>query len=145
GVCDDNGCGTMLRVSKFPYENAIEDVTRHREVREREFAVLDIPAAGPVTPARASSHRLEKLEDGFYTISGATVDAGGTLYFVDHHQQRIFSWSKANGLQVVRHDPLDPVNLAVDKSGHLLAVSSAGPEGTVYSFKPGSPADEVTV
>ena len=31
-------------VSKFPYENAIEDVTHHLEVREREFAVLDIPA-----------------------------------------------------------------------------------------------------
>ena len=44
GICDENGCGTFLRLSKFPYENAIEDVTHHLEVREREFAVLDIPA-----------------------------------------------------------------------------------------------------
>ena len=44
GICDDNGCGTFLRVSKFPYENAIQDVTHHLEVREREFAVIDIPA-----------------------------------------------------------------------------------------------------
>ena len=43
GICDDNGCGTFLRLSKFPYENAIEDMTHHLEVREREFAVLDIP------------------------------------------------------------------------------------------------------
>ena len=45
-----NGCGTFLRLSKFPYENAIEDVTHHLEVREREFAVLDIPG-NPQEPA----------------------------------------------------------------------------------------------
>ena len=44
GICDANGCGTFLRLSKFPYENAIEDITHHLEVREREFAALDIPA-----------------------------------------------------------------------------------------------------
>ncbi len=47
GICDANGCGTFLRLSKFPYENAIEDMTHHLEVREREFAVLDIPADPP--------------------------------------------------------------------------------------------------
>ena len=46
-ICDANGCGTFLRLSKFPYENAIEDMTHHLEVREREFAVLDIPADPP--------------------------------------------------------------------------------------------------
>jgi hypothetical protein len=88
---------------------------------------------------------VEKLEGGFYGISGATVDASGTLYFVDHHQHRIFSWSQTGGLNVVRHDPVDPVNLAADKSGHLLVQSSGGPEGTVYSFDPRAPADEVKV
>ena len=53
-ICDDNGCGTFLRASKFPYENAIQDVTHHLEVREREFAVLDIPA-NPPTPAPADA------------------------------------------------------------------------------------------
>ena len=52
---------------------------------------------------------------------------------------------RRDGLNVVRHDPLDPVNLAVDKSGNLLVQSSDGPEGTVYSFRPGSPADQITV
>ena len=56
GICDDNGCGTFLRVSKFPYENAIQDVTHHLEVREREFAVLDIPANPPApAPSDASA------------------------------------------------------------------------------------------
>jgi len=151
GICDDNGCGTFLRVSKFPYENAIEDVTHHLEVREREFAVLDIPAdpAAPTPPpipsVLAPIAKVEKLEDGFFSISGAAVDASGKLYFVDHHQQRIFAWSEAEGLTIVRDNPLDPVNLAFDKSGNLLVLSSAGPESTVYSFRPGSPDAEITV
>jgi len=151
GICDANGCGTFLRVSKFPYENAVEDVTHHLEVREREFAVLDIPSQ-PKTPALADASavlaagsKVEKLEDGFFSISGAAVDATGKLYFVDHHQQRIFGWSAAEGLTIERDNPLDPVNLAFDKAGDLLVVSSEGPEGTVYSLRPGTPDAEITV
>jgi sugar lactone lactonase YvrE len=121
------------------------------EVREREFAVLDIPA-GPVAPAPADASavlapdsKVEKLEDGFYSISGAAVDAFGKLYFVDHHQQRIYGWSVAEGLTIERDNPLDPVNLAFDKAGDLLVISSDGPEGTVYSFRPGSADNEITV
>jgi len=150
-LCDENGCGTFLRASKFPYENATQDVTHHMEVREREFAVLDIPA-DPVAPAPseasavlAPGSKVEKLEDGFYSISGAAVDAFGKLYFVDHHQQRIYGWSLAEGLTIERDNPLDPVNLAFDKAGDLLVISSDGPEGTVYSFRPGSADNEITV
>jgi hypothetical protein len=150
-TCDNNGCGTFLRVSKFPYENAIEDRTHHLEVREREFAVLDIPA-NPVAPAPADASAVlapgstvEKLEDGFFSISGAAVDPSGKLYFIDRHQQRIYGWSAAGGLTIERDNPLDPVNLAFDKAGNLLVLSSDGPEGTVYSFRPGSPPDRITV
>ncbi len=150
-MCDDNGCGTFLRVSKFPYENAIQDVTHNLEVREREFAVLDIPENSP-TPAPADASavlapgaKVEKLQDGFFSISGAAADASGKLYFVDHHEQHIYGWSAAEGLTIERDNPLDPVNLAFDKSGDLLVVSSAGPEGTVYSFHPGSPEDQITI
>jgi hypothetical protein len=45
----------------------------------------------------------------------------------------------------VRDNPLDPVNLAFDKSGKLLVVSSAGPESTVYTFNPGTSAEDLTV
>src|ERR1017187_4208979 len=150
-VCDANGCGSFLRASKYPYEIAIQDMTHHLEVREREFAVLDIPAK-PVAPVeeRASAvlspgSRVEKLEEGFYSISGAAVDGSGKLYFVDHHQQRIYGWSATEGLTVERDNPLDPVNLGFDESGDLIVVSSEGPEGTVYCFHAGSPEEEVTV
>ena len=150
-ICDQNGCGTFLRVSKFPYENSIEDVTHHLTTREREFAVLDIPAA-PNAPAAADASvvlepgsKVRKLEDGFFSISGAAVDAFGKLYFVDHHEQRIYGWSAAEGLTIERDSPLDPVNLVFDKAGSLLMLSSSGPEGTVYSFSPGSPKDQITV
>ena len=150
-TCDQNGCGTFLRVSKFPYDNAIQDMTHHLEVREREFAVLDIPAKPPTPRAPDASAvlppgaKVEKVEDGFFSISGAAVDASGKLYFVDHHQQRIFGWSPSEGLTIERDNPLDPVNLAFDKKGDLIVVSSSGREGTVYSFRPGSPKDEITV
>jgi len=145
GIADSNGPGTFLRVSKFPYENAIEDVTHHLEVREREFAVLDVPPIPSLVSAVSQKWKVEKLEDGFFSISGAAVDAKGKLYFVDHHQQRIYGWSRVEGLTVERDNPLDPVNLTFDKSGDLLVVSSDGPEGTVYSFKPGLTAEEITV
>jgi len=37
------------------------------------------------------------------------------------------------------------VNLVAAKSGEILVISSAGPEGTVYVFDPKKPADEMTV
>jgi len=141
--CDEKGCGTYLRASKYPFENAIVDVTNKLEVREREFASLDIGT----TPAKVkpSASKVEKLEDGFFSIAGAAVDAKGKLYFVDRKFNRIYSYAKGEGLAVVRDAPLDPVNLAFDSSGALMVLSSHGPEGTVYSFKPGEHAGELTV
>jgi len=150
-TCDQNGCGTFLRVGKFPYENSIEDVTHHLQTREREFAVLDVPAeptapvAGDVSAVLEPGSKVRKLEDGFFSISGAVVDASGKLYFVDRHEQRIYGWSAAEGLTIERDNPLDPVNLAFDKAGNVLVLSSSGPEGTVYSFRPGSPPDRIAV
>jgi sugar lactone lactonase YvrE len=88
---------------------------------------------------------VKKLEDGFFSISGAAVDAAGKLYFVDHHNQRIYSWSEKEGLVVERDNPLDPVNIAFDKTGNMLVLSSAGRESTVYTFRPGNSAEELTV
>ncbi|HEY4078395.1 MAG TPA: glycosyl hydrolase family 28-related protein [Rhizomicrobium sp.] len=145
GTCDANGCGTYLRASKFAYENSIRDATHHIDMREREFAVLDYPA-NPTAPTPGDmGGKVEKLEDGFYSISGAAVDAKGKLYFVDKHQQRIYGWSREEGLSVERDNPTDPVNLAIDTSGNMLVLSSLGAEGTVYTFKPGSPETELTV
>ena len=149
-VCDANGCATFLRLSKYPYENAIMDLTSHLNVREREFAVLDIgPQAARTgvqnTSTVLSSPRVEKLEEGFFSVAGAATDSAGKLYFVDRHEQRIYGWSRAEGLSIERDSPLDPVNLAFDQAGDLLVLSSSGPEGTVYSFRPGSPKSDLTV
>jgi sugar lactone lactonase YvrE len=144
--CDDDGCGTFLRASKYPFENAIEDVTRRQVVREREFARLDLGAVDrPVAAPAASLAPVERLADGFWSISGAAIDAQGALYFIDRHFQRIHRWSETRGLEVVRDQPLDPVNLAIDASGDLLVLSSLGPKGAVYSFDPAGPPDALTV
>lgn len=138
-TCDANGCGTYLRASKFPYANAIVDVSRGGEVREREFAVLDITDATAATPATPAIAPVSKLADGFYSIGGGAVDASGKLYFIDRQFQRIHGWSDGQGLSVVADAPLDPVNLAVDASGTLMVLSSSGPEGTVYALDPDRP------
>lgn len=144
--CDDEGCGTFLRASKYPFENSIEDVTRKLVVREREFARLDIGAIDrKVAPPPAGLVPVEKLADGFWSISGAAVDTRGALYFIDRRFQRIHRWSDAKGLEVVRDHALDPVNLAIDGSGHLLVVSSLGPKGAVYSLDPAGPPDQLTL
>ncbi|MCI4591771.1 SMP-30/gluconolactonase/LRE family protein [Sphingobium sp. BYY-5] len=145
-TCDDEGCGTFLRASKYPFDNAIEDVTGKRFVREREFAKLDIGAADrTIAPASPSNTSVEKLEDGFWSISGAAVDAKGALYFIDRRFQRIHRWSEAKGLEIVRDHALDPINLAIDASGHLLVLSSLGPKAGVYSVDPDGPPDQMTL
>lgn len=149
-TCDENGCDTYLRASKFPFENTLQDLTSKQEVREHEFAVLDIGPAKPrgaaPTPAGTFANaKVEKLEGDFYSIAGAAVDSKGKLYFVDRRFHRIYSWSREGGLAVLRDAPLDTVNLAIDNSGAIMALSSFGPEGTVYSFDPAQPAGPVTV
>ena len=161
-VCDGNGCGRFLRAGKYAFDNAVMDVTRGLDVRERELAVLDITPRMNADQ-RGSSHEpqrrkppgdaavlapgasIRKLEDGFSGIGGATVDADGTLFFVDRRQQRIFSWTASRGLTVVRDAAQDPVNLVATKSGEILVVSSAGPQGTVYAFDPKKPTEEMTL
>ena len=142
-LCDSLGCGTYLRASKYPFENAIQDKTRKLEVREREFAVLDVKADQPAPPP--ASPNVKKLETGFWSISGATVGADGALYFIEKRFQRIYRWTAAKGLEIVRDNSLDPTNLAVDRSGNLLVLSSYGPQASVYSIDPNGPKDQMTM
>ena len=141
--CNEDGCGQFARASKFSYENCIVDQTSHAEVRDREFAWLNV--TGDPTPPQPAS-RVEKLSTGFYNISGAAIDAAGQLYFVDVHWNRIYKWSPdTKDLAVVRDNPLEPVNLAFDKAGNLMVVSSGGSGMTVYAFRPDGPEDELTI
>lgn len=145
GTCDENGCATFLRLTKYPYSNAIRDVTHGIDVREREFAVLDIPARpDPVAPSTFGG-TVARLADGFHSAGGGAVDRDGRLYFIDRHFQRIWRWSPEGRLEIVRDAPLDPVNLTVDASGDLLVLSSDGRDGTVYSVTPDAPDTQLTV
>jgi len=150
--CDDSGCRQITRSSKVSYENCLFDETLHAEVRDREFAWLDLTGVAVPVKSGAASRVLEpgaaveKLAGDFYNISGAAVDGSGELYFVDAHQQRIYRWSaEKKAISIVRDNPLDPVNLVFDKSGNLIVVSSGGKGMTVYSFRPDGPEDQITV
>lgn len=137
--------------SKVSFDNSIFDSTEHAEVRARELAWLDVPgqkvqpAHPPLLEVLAPDARLRCLATGFFNISGAAVDPAGQLYFVDAHWQRIYRWDPASAeAVVVRDNPLDPVNLVFDRAGDLLVVSYQG-NGTVYTFRPGSPEYDTTL
>ncbi len=135
--------------SKAAFDSSLVAEDIHAQVRDHELASLTITAAQaaapepPPPPVFASGARLEKLASGFFNASGAVADPAGNIYFVDAHRQTIERWSpEENRLTTVRDAPLDPVNLAIDKSGNLLVVSYGG-TGVVYSFRPDAPLDQV--
>jgi len=131
--------------SKVAFDDAVYDQTHNVEIRRREFAWLDLLGTSPAKRPVASGPRVEKLAGGFFNISGGAVSPAGDFYFVDAHWQRIYCWSVAeHRLSTVADSPLDPVNLAFDKSGNLLVVSYAG-KGTVYAFRPGTSPGDITL
>ncbi len=137
--------------SKVSFDNSIFDQTHDFELRQREFAWLNLSGNAPParrqtsSPVVDSDAKVLRLAGGFFNISGGAVDNSGDFYFVDAKWQRIYHWSVTAGqLSIVRDNPLDPVQLAFDKSGNLLVVSYQG-NGTVYSFKPGTNFDQLTV
>jgi hypothetical protein len=136
GFCDAKGvCRQAVRSNKVPFEDAIVDQTLHAEVRDREFAWLNLSDDKPI-PATHNT-QAQRLATGFYNISGAAVDATGQLYFVDAHFQRIYRWSPQQQRAVVVSDaPLDPVNLVFDKAGDLIVISSGGKDLTAYAMRP---------
>jgi len=137
--------------SKVSFDNAIYEQNSDFEIRQREFAWLNVSGRTPrvvekkSSAVRAANVPVQKLASGFFNISGGAVDSSGDLYFVDAHRQTIYSWSNAtHQVAKLRDNPLDPVQLLFDKSGNLIVISYAG-NGTVYSFKPGMPEDDITL
>jgi sugar lactone lactonase YvrE len=137
--------------SKVSFDNAVHAQDHGAILRQREFAWLNIsgdapkPLNKPPSVVIAEGGQLEKLASGFYNISGGAVDSAGNVYFVDAKWQTIYRWSVADHrLTIVRDNPLDPVQLVFDKTGNLIVISYAG-NGTVFSFKPDSASDEITV
>jgi hypothetical protein len=137
--------------SKVSFDNAVYDQTHGVEIRQREFAWLNISGNAPrpptveTSPVLASGAKIEKVAGGFFNIGGGAIDASGDVYLVDAKWQMIYRWSRqTRQLSIVRDNPIDPVQLAFDKSGNLLVISYQG-EGTVYAFKPGADFDQLTL
>jgi sugar lactone lactonase YvrE len=128
--------------SKVSFDSTIFDATANAEVRDPEFALLDV-SGGPAPTRRPSGSavladgtKVEKLADGFLNIAGAAVDGKGNIYFADARENRIYRWSQQNRrAERVRDIPQQPVQLAFDKAGNLLVVSYVG-NGTVLAFRP---------
>ncbi len=129
--CDSN--------SKASFDSSIFDQTHNVELREHEFASLDIsgnpPPARPKTssPIVALGAKVEKLADGFFNISGGAVDSQGNFYFVDAHERQIYRWDCAQRRLSTNDVSFPPVNAIVDQAGNLMVVSDTG-DGTVYSL-----------
>src|SRR3569833_366929 len=140
-TCDGGDCATFLRLTKFSYDNAIQDMSYCLDVRAHEFARLDVP---PNPGPQQQGTEAKEILSGFEALGGGAFDSHGTLYFVDRNMNRIYAWTQAQGLNIVSSHPLDPVNLAVDKSDNLLVLSSAGFQGSVYSLQPGAPDGVLT-
>ncbi|AXC11711.1 Gluconolactonase [Acidisarcina polymorpha] len=143
--------------SKASFDNGIYDETHHVEIRDREFSWLDIsgldisgdaPAAEPEGSASAivqPGATVQKLAGGFFNGSGGAVGPSGDPYFVDARWNAIYRWNESSHfLTKVRDNPLEPVNLAFDKSGDLLVVSYAG-KSTVYAIKPESRDESISI
>ena len=140
--CDSN--------SKASFDDSVYDQTHGTEIRDHEFANLDISGATPRPMADKASPfvkygaKVEKLAGGFFNISGGAAGPNGDFYFVDAHWQRIYCWHCASKqLSTVCDSPIDPVNLAVDQTGNLVVVSYAG-DGQVCGVNPGGEIVAVT-
>jgi hypothetical protein len=145
GTCDRTAAPPIAR-QQIPLRKRIVDVTHRIDMREREFAVLDV-TADPARPRprpsrRARSWKSWRMASGDFRRGGG---GDGTLYFVDHHSHRIHGWSDKAGLGVERDNPVDPVNLAMARNGDLMVLSSLGPEAGVYSFRPGTQDTAITL
>ena len=130
--CDSN--------SKVSFDASVYDQTHNLEIRQHEFAGLDISAQEPPRPAAKTSSvvargaKVEKLAGGFFNISGGAAGPHGDFYFVDAHWQRIYRWdASARQLSTVCDAPMDPDNLAVDETGNRMVVSYSG-NGVVYAL-----------
>jgi hypothetical protein len=137
--------------SKASFDNAIYEPTYNIEVRDREFSWLDISGDAPTAQVSKLSAVLEpgavvtKLASGFFSISGGAIGPSGDPYFVEAKWNTIYRWNEASHhITKVRDNPLEPVNLAFDRSGDLLVVSYAG-KATVYSIKPESHDESITL
>jgi hypothetical protein len=130
--CDSN--------SKVSFDSAIFDQSHGIELRRHEFASLDL--SGKISRRRpmktsaviADGAKIEKVAGGFFNISGGTTDSHGNFYLVDSHPQKIYCWNSITRRLSTNNVSFQPVNLAVDDAGNLMAICY---DDSVYSVDPG--------
>jgi sugar lactone lactonase YvrE len=132
--------------SKVSFDNSVFDASRGLEVRDSEFAVLDVPgkrsSVRRKTKSSVVASGVEKLADGFLNISGAAADHLGDVYIADPRELQIYRWSVArNRIEPVRKVKERPEQLAFDQAGNLLIVAYEG-NGTVLAVNPNNPNAE---
>lgn len=119
--CDSN--------SKVNFDASVFDQTYNIEIRQHEFASLNIsgnpprPKPASISPVVALDAKVEKLAGGFFNISGGAVDARGDFYFVDACPQKIYRWDSAAQKLSTNSVSFPPVNLAVDAAGDLMVIT----------------------
>ena len=130
--CDSN--------SKVSFDSSIFDQDHNVELREHEFASLNVSQkisrhkSSNSSPVVDIGAKIEKIAVGFFNISGGTTDSRGNLYFVDSRPQKIYHWNCATQQLSTNTVSFQPVNLAVDAAGNLLVISYD--DDSVYAIDP---------
>ncbi|HWD94523.1 MAG TPA: glycosyl hydrolase family 28-related protein [Verrucomicrobiae bacterium] len=127
--------------SKVSFDSAVYDQTHDFEIRQHEFAWLDMSGRAPASrhsaasPVVADGAKVQKVAGGFYNISGGAVGPQGNIYFVDAHSNQVYCWNvSSRQLSTISNAAtLSPVNLMMDAAGNLVVVSYNG-DGIVYSL-----------
>lgn len=127
--------------SKVSFDAAIHDQSHNFNIRQHEFASLDISGRAPKkhspdpSPVLEKGATVQKVAGGFYNISGGAAAPNGDIFFVDAHSNRIYHWEVATKQlsSVANASTLSPVNLAIDPSGDVLVVPYEG-EGIIYAI-----------
>ncbi len=143
--------------SKVAFDNSLVDSTTHAEIRPREFASLDIPAIRHSRHCKGAASRTPPLP---YSPPAHTSSASPPASSTSPAPQPTMTASSISSMRTGSASiagipkraklsssatlPLEPVNLVFDKAGNLLVVSYAG-KGTVYSFRPDAPLDQLTM
>ena len=120
---------------KLSFDNTLVDDSAGGEVRAREVAWLDLPE-GPTAdsppPLLEPGAQVTRLAGGFTSIDGLVADSAGIVYFVDQRWNRIYRLPvDGHAAEIVSDVQLQPVALAIDRSGKLLVISR---HGSVYAL-----------
>ena len=137
--CDSN--------SKVSFDSSIFDQSHGVELRQHEFASLDVLEKIPrhrmderISPVVADGAKIGELANGFFNISGGATDSRGDFYFADTRTRKIYLWDSAARQLSTNAVSFQPANLAVDDAGNVLVISY---DDSVYAMGPDSAFSEL--